>query len=336
MATFEQRTSSWWQAKVRRKGQPTQSKTFEKKSDAEAWARAIESEIDKGAFVSRNLAERTMLKDIIKRFQEEFAPHHYRTREDQHESWKTQLRHLERVLGDYAIVAITSPVVAKYRDDRLKLVSGATVKKELNMLSKVLTVSMQEFGIPLPFGNPVSTIRKPKESKSRDRRLNAEEFERLKTECDKSRNPWMAFAVSLAVETAMRQGELLSLEWQHVDQKRRLAHLVDEDKIKNGERRSVPLSSAAIATIKKMPPSVSGKVLPIRRMTLASSFRSACARAKITNFRFHDLRHEALSRLAERGDFSMLEMAAISGHKTLQMLKRYTHLQAELLAKKLG
>lgn len=143
-------------------------------------------------------------------------------------------------------------------------------------------------------------------------------------------------ARKLAVETAMRQGELLSLPWPRVDMKRRLALLVDPEKIKNEEPRAVPLSSAAIKVLKGLPRSVSGLVLPVERLTLYHAFRYACDRAKIESFTFHDLRHEALSRLAERGDFSVLEMAAVSGHKTLQMLKRYTHLQAEKLATKLG
>ena len=121
-----------------------------------------------------------------------------------------------------------------------------------------------------------------------------------------------------------------------IDAKRRLALLIDSEKIKNEEPRAVPLSSAAMAVLGDLPRSVSGIVLPVERLTLYHAFRYACLRANIKNFTFHDLRHEALSRLAERGDFSVLELAAVSGHKTLQMLKRYTHLQAEKLAQKLG
>ncbi|MBL0075798.1 MAG: site-specific integrase [Rhodocyclaceae bacterium] len=152
----------------------------------------------------------------------------------------------------------------------------------------------------------------------------------------KSRNPWLWSAVQLAVETAMRQGELLGLTWSQVDRKRKLILLLDPEKIKNEEPRAVPLSPAALELLDKLPRSTTGKVLPVERLTLYHAFSYACDRAKIKNFTFHDLRHEALSRLAERGDFSVLELAAVSGHKTLQMLKRYTHLQAERLADKLA
>ena len=127
MATFEQRESGWWQAKVRRKGHPGQSKTFETRKDAEAWARVIESEMDRGAFISRSTAERTTFKDIAKRFKEEFAPFHYRARKDEKEAWRTQVKHLTDELGDYSIAAITPQVVAQYRDDRLKVVQGSKI-----------------------------------------------------------------------------------------------------------------------------------------------------------------------------------------------------------------
>lgn len=117
---------------------------------------------------------------------------------------------------------------------------------------------------------------------------------------------------------------------------RQIALLLDPDKIKTGEPRAVPLSSGAIAALESLPRAIKGRVIPIDHMTLYKAFERACGRAGIEDYTWHDLRHEALSRLAERGDFTVLELAAVSGHKTLQMLKRYTHLQAENLAKKLG
>ena len=131
----------------------------------------------------------------------------------------------------------------------------------------------------------------------------------------------------------MRQGELLNLAWKDVDIKSRIAMLRET---KNGEARAVPLSSAAVTVLKSLPRNIKGLVFPIPRRTLYSAFWRACERAGIENLTFHDLRYEVLSRLAERGDFTVLELAAVSGHKTLQMLKRYTHLQATKLAEKMG
>jgi integrase len=204
------------------------------------------------------------------------------------------------------------------------------------MLSKLLDFAQGECGIALPRGNPVDRIRKPSEGRGRERRLTAEELEKLETEIRASRNPWIAAAFTFAVETAMRQGELLSLTWPQIDRQRRLALLMDTNKIKNAEPRAVPLSTKALAALDSLPRALHGPIFKVERMTLYHAFLYACRRAGIKDYTWHDLRHEALSRLAERGDFSVLELAAVSGHKTVQMLKRYTHLQAEALARKLG
>jgi integrase len=340
MATFEQRDSGWWQAKIRRKGQPNQSKTFQFKVDAEAWARDVENKMDRGIFVDRSEAEQTTFGKLIDRFEKEFAPHHYKVREDKKEAWRFQIARLKDELGDYSLAVLDQRLVAKYRDQRLKgkgedrpAVGESTVRKELYMLSKVIDFGQTECGITLPRGNPVDKIRKPSDGKARDRRLTTDEWKKVEAQCRKSRNIYLWPAVELAVETCARQGELLALTWRHVNLKRKLAHLPET---KNGEARSVPLSPRAVAVLEALPRSISGEVIPVQRMTLYHVFAAALKRAGVSEFTFHDLRHEGLSRLAERGDFSVLEMAAVSGHKTLQMLKRYTHLQAEKLADKLA
>jgi integrase len=292
--------------------------------------------MDRGVFQVRENSERSSFSDITMRFKEDFAPFHYRKREDGKEAWRTQVEHLRRELGKYSIPALTAIVVAQYRDKRLKSVGSSTVKKELDMLSKILTIASKEFGIVLPNGNPVANVRKPKDAPSRTRRLVGKEEELLIKECTASRNQWLLPAVQLAIETAMRQGEILSLEKRNIDYKRKLALLLDPGKIKNGEARAVPLTSKAIAILKELPKTKEIVAFPVQRITLFHAFSAACKRAKIKDLTFHDLRHEAISRLAERGDLSVLELSAISGHKTLQMLKRYTHLQAETLANKLG
>lgn len=339
MATVRQAKSGFWQAIVRRKGYPAQSKTFEKKAEAELWAAVTESEIGRGVFQSASEAERTIFKDLVDRFKTEFAPHHYKPREDEKEAWRFQLARLVDFFGAYSLSAIDQKLVAAFRDTRLAgskdraAVGESTVRKEIFMLSKVLDFAQQECGILLPRGNPVDKVRKPSESRGRDRRLTATEMAALENEVRKSRNVWLQPAFKLALATAMRQGELLALSWADVDLTRRLAMLYET---KNGETRAAPLSSAAVDVLKNMPRSVHGRVIPQGRMTLFHAFHAAVKRAGITDYTWHDLRHEALSRLAERGDLSVLELAAVSGHKTLQMLKRYTHLQAESLAQKLG
>lgn len=333
MATIRKKGDYQWHVQIRKKGFPTITKTFPTRTDADNWATVKESEMVRGLYTDSSEAERTTVGDLIDRFVKEFAPHHYRQRDDKKEAWRYQCAHLKDAMGKYSLSALDQKLVAKYRDGRQKSVSESTVRKELYLLSKVLRFGETEAGIMLPRGDPVSKIRKPADGRARDRRLTSEEWNKLEIECKASRNIYLWPAVELAVETAMRQGELLGLRWGNVDLNRNTAFL---EVTKNGEARAVPLSSRAVAVLNGLPRSINGNALPVQRMTLYHVFHAAVVRAGIKDFTFHDLRHEAMSRLAERGDFSVLELAAVSGHKTLQMLKRYTHLQAEKLAKKMG
>lgn len=346
MANFRKRESGLWQATVRMSGHPSQSKTFDRKIDAEIWARKIEADINKGVFQSASDAEKTSLADLIDRFKKEYAQFHYRKREDKKEAWRFQLARIESQLGKYSLAAIDQKVVGAYRDlrragnSKMKAVGDSTVRKEIFMLSKLMKFAQIECGILLPRGNPVNNVRKPSEGKGRDRRLTKEEFACLEAEIKKSRNKFLHPAFQFAIETAARQNEILSLTWGNVYLDRKYAILKET---KNGEERAAPLSSKAIEVLNALPkPQPSGKFnpsdrpFPINRTCLLSVFRYARQRAQIQDFTWHDLRHEAMSRLSEKNDFSILELASISGHKTLQMLKKYTHLQAEKLAAKMG
>lgn len=346
MANFRKRESGLWQATVRMTGYPSKSKTFERKIDAEIWARKIEADIDRGIFQNSSDAEKATLADMIDRFKNEYAPFHYRKREDKKEAWRFQLARLDTLLGKYSLAAIDNKIVGVYRDLRLAgnkqmkmdAVGDSTVRKEIFMLSKLMKFAQIECGILLPRGNPVDNVRKPSEGKGRERRLTKEEFARLETEIKRSRNKLLYPAFQFAIETAARQNEILSLTWGNVNLERKFALLKDT---KNGEERAAPLSSKAIEVLNALPKPLAkvnptDRPFPIDRTCLLSVFRYACQRAKIQDFTWHDLRHEAMSRMSERNDFSMLELASISGHKTLQMLKKYTHLQAEKLAAKMG
>ncbi len=345
MGSIVLRENGSWQAKVRRFGAPDKSKTFATKTAAQAWLRQVERELDMGLVVSRSAAERTTLGQLIERFKAEFAPHHYRATTYVH-----KLGHIERRLGRYSLAALTPELVANYRDARLNdpdprytrrvgaapKVSGATVKTELDLLGKVLDVSQKEFSITLPMGNVARSIRKPRDAAARDLRLSREQFDQLLLECSRSNNPLLRSAVDLSIHTAMRQGELLGLEWADVHLSERIIYLRET---KNGEPRAVPLSTAAIDVLSALPrsdPRGKGKVFGMEKQTLYTAFKAACRRAGVPDFRWHDLRHEALSRLGERGDLSVFELGSISGHKTLKLLTRYTHIDAGRLAAKLG
>lgn len=278
MATIRKRGEYSYEVQIRRRGYPSICQTFEYRANAEKWARRIESELERGLWCDSSAAESTTVAELIKRFQEEYAPFHYRQREDKKEAWRFQCARLSAGLGKYSLAVLDRKHVVKYRDDRLKEVGEATVRKELFMLSKILRFAQGECGITLPRGNPVDAIRKPADGKARDRRLTADEWAKLEQECQASRNVFLWPALRLSVETAMRQGELLSLEWKDIDRRRRVALLRDPDKIKNQEPRGVPLSSAALAALadlEKQPRDIKGRVFPVDRMTLYHAFMYA-------------------------------------------------------------
>ena len=339
MATIRKKGNFQWHVQIRRKGFPVTTKTLETEDAAIKWARDVESKMDKGIFFDRALAEQTTLSQHIDDFLKNHAPGEYKQRVDGKEAYKFQCKHLRKKLGAYCLAAIDQKVVSKYRDDRLKekwrgkLLSGSTVRKELYLLSALFVYAEKQCGIELPKGNPVLKVRMPKENKGRDRRLSDDEWKKLEAECRASRNRSLWPAVRLAIALGARQNEILSLHWKDVNKKRSIALLRET---KNGDDRAVPLSSEALAVLNELPIDIGGKVFKVERMTLYHAFVAALKRAGLTDYTFHDLRHESLSRLSERGDLSMLEIASISGHKTLKMLQRYTHLHAEKLAKKLG
>lgn len=356
MATFEQRASGYWQAKVRRKGLPVQSKTFARKVDAEAWARDVENKIDRGVFVDRREAETTTLAEALLRYEREVTVKKKAQRQEKNmiKAWLERKAFAARPLA-----ALRGSDFAAFRDERLKAVASQTVRHELKLIAHLYSIASKEWGLAVE--NPLRNIKMPPQGKSRERRLSAEEERFLLLAAEnsgardkngKSRaNVWVAPAIRFALATAMRQGEILALTWKNVDLKKRVALLEDT---KNGDRRVVPLSSAALAVLSRIPRTLRGPVFATTQEALQQSWKRALPRARrlyladcsaggreadpdfLVNLTFHDLRHEAISRLAERGDLSMLELAAVSGHKTMQMLRRYTHLQAEDLARKLG
>jgi integrase len=324
MATIVQRGPLQWQAKIRRKGFPMLTKTFDLKADAERWARKIEREMDAGEWRDTRLADGMTVSELIDRYRVEVTP---TKKGADREIFRLRVL-LRSKLASLSVSRVRSADVAEFRNQRTKDGASAnTVRNDLNTLSAVFEWARSELSFAVE--NPVRAVKKPSPGRGRERRLQSGEEQALLDAC----SPAMRALVVVALETGMRLGELCLIERQHVDLRRRVARLPDT---KNGSARDVPLSSAAVAAIQALPSALRGPVFGIASRSATVMFSRTCKRAGIEGLRFHDLRHEALSRLAERGDFNVLELAAISGHKSLSMLKRYTHIEAEKLAKKLG
>ena len=327
MASFRQHGNGW-QARVRRKGTPDQTKSFLSLQDAQKWARSVEIKIDRGTYVDTSNAQRTTMADLIDRYIVEVLPSMKGEKED-----RIRLNAVKRHPACKMCLAnLTPTVMGQYRDERLTKISAGTVIRELAYFSSIINHARREWGISIE--NPIRMVRKPQSPQGRNRILSATEKQALLVAVKPSgrRNVWLEPVVKLALETAMRRGELLSLRWSNIDLKRRTALL---EITKNGERRIVPLSSNAVEILNNLPRHIGGEVFPVSACALAAMFDRAVTRAELLNFRFHDLRHTAITELAKKLP-NLLELSAVSGHKSLKMLQRYYHPNAEELAKKLG
>lgn len=247
------------------------------------------------------------------------------------QSDKSRIKTLIEAFGEYRLASLSSTQVAKFRDQRLKVVGPQSVIHEINLLNRVLKTATMDWGIALPGGLPTAQVRKPAKPRGRDRRVTEEEIIKI---LEITGSAELRTIVTLAVETGMRRSELALLGWEEIDLKKQTAHL---PKTKTDVPRTVPLSKAAIKTLKDFGTQKEGRVFELQAASMSQAFDRACElhRANITGVRFHDLRHEATSHLFEKG-LNVMEVAEITGHKTLDMLKRYTHLRATDLVKKLG
>ncbi len=324
MASINKRGPHQFQAQVRRKGYNTQTRTFETKREADAWATSVESEMNRGVFVDRSEAERTTFGEALDRYASEVT--------SEKRGWETEMHRIRALkkhpLAARSLASLRAVDFAKYRDERLKECSPATVKRELVIISHVFSTARKDWSLPVE--NPITDIRKPRAAKHRERRLLADEQARLLAAAEESKAATLAFCITLAYETGMRAGELVKLQWHQIDLPNRVIHL---DITKNGDSRVVPLSEAAAAAIQALPRQIHGGRLTsfYDSRGLSAAFRRACERAGIQGLRFHDLRHEAASRLAPH--MSAATLAKVMGWKTIQMAMRYYNpTAAELVA----
>lgn len=329
MASFQKRSGAW-RAVIRKKGFPTQTATFDTKSEAQAWAADIETAMTRGRFRALDEAERTTLTQAMDRFEREVLSS-LRSR-----TYPSHLKRIKQHLGRQPLAALTPSLIAQYRDACIaEGLSHQTVKHDLNFISRMFNTALMDWFIALPYGNPVAQIRKPALPAGRERRVSEQEETALLEAADRYGGN-IAPIIRFALATAMRRGELAAMKWTHVDMQRRVLTIPLS---KNGERRYIPLSKAAMAALNSMPRRLDGTVWGMHYDAITKAFvrirdRSIKANPSLQGLRFHDLRHEATSRLFERG-LSIADVGSITGHKDWKMLRRYTHLRPDDLAKKL-
>jgi integrase len=325
MATIRRRGDSW-QAQVRRAGYEPQTRTFARREDAQRWARSVEFDLDRqprGTPVQNGSSQ--TLGELLARYEAEITP---LKRSNDRE--RDKIRVIKRsTINNIKITDLRASHIRQYRDDRLKIVKPATAKRELAIIRHCISVAIGEWGLELG-RNPGKDIVVKNADQARSRRLSKIEFERLTAELDRSSVWYLKPIVVLALETGMRRGEILAIRKQDVKIEDRLLHIPHS---KNGSARTIPLTKRAFDLIMDL--KTTDPVFPIKVSTLRQSWKRLTNTANLDDFRFHDLRHEALSRFAELG-LSISEISLISGHKTAQMLFRYTHARADIVAKKLA
>jgi len=322
-----------YRVQVRLKGHPIQSATFSRKTDAKRWAQQTESAIREGRHFKTAESKKHTVGQLIDRYILNVLP----TKPKSQKKQTAQLTWWKKQLGAYSLADIRPALIAEVRDRlaRERTIRGskrssATVVRYMAALSHAFTIAVREWG--WLEANPMSKVTRPKESRGRVRFLSDSERPRLLQACKASNNRYLYPIVVLALSTGMRQGEIMNLTWADVDLKRKQITLHDT---KNGERRVAPLAGHALtlltrlAKIKRIDtnllfPSLSPQK-PQNPFDIRHPWLRAVDKAIIKNFRFHDLRHSTASYLAMNGA-SLAEIAEVLGHKTLQMVKRYSHL----------
>ncbi|MER9095911.1 site-specific integrase [Mesorhizobium sp. M0700] len=336
MATLRKRNGRW-QVQVRRQGFPTQSRSFLSKADANEWARAIERQHDRHELGLDRKALRSMtLADLVTRYRDEVVP------KKKGSAVETILlnRFLRHPICQKALYGLSTADFAAYRDQRLKEpkhrsdkpVTPKSLKRELSPLSHMFRHAVVEWEIPVR--NPLDGLKLKVTDNKRERRLHAGELERLLEGTKRGRNKLIAPIILFALETAMRRGEILSIQFRHVDFER-LSLVIPE--AKSGYSRTIPLTKRAIsilATVRAEDVKPTDLTFPVTPIAMRLQWDRLTKRAEIDDLNFHDLRHEAISRLFELG-LTIPEVASISGHRTFAQLMRYSHASQEAVRAKL-
>jgi integrase len=344
MGTLQKRPNGSYTAKIRRKGFPQLSATFATRCEAEAWMAKQEAAIGARIATARAIEDQKRIAadcapryqvfaDLIRRYLITVTP----TKRAAAEEAIRLSGLLKHSIVFCPLQGLTIRRVAEWRDERMQKVSGSTVNRDMNLLGHVIETAKGEWEIPFEV-NPFRQVRRPRQGAPRERRLSKTEEAALLEACTATHNPYVIPIIIVALETAMRRGEIVGLEWERVHLPKRAVQLTHT---KTGKARPVPLSRRAIATLSALrPPTANGaepkgSVFPgLTPNALKLAFRRAVERAGIADFHFHDLRHEAISRLFEKG-LAVMDVASISGHQDVRMLRRYTHLNVEDLAEKL-
>jgi integrase len=337
MASITQRNSSF-RVRIYRKDLPAITNTFPSKQEALKWARLIEVQLEQGTYVEETpqhpIRADISFSDAVEKYLETHGIHKANYRSE-----SGILRILSKRWSDRKLSSIVKQDVAQLKNDLYKLGrASSTINHYLNAISQLFKLANNEWGHIIP--NPTEGVARALEPSGRMKRLLPADEQLLLQFCKRSCCKHLSEIVIIASETGMRCGEILSMRWEDVDFTNRRVLL---RRTKNGDSRQVPLSTRAKDALESIYKPDEVIVFPYQHWKMRRHFNTAVNKAKsahkgvqnpFTGLRFHDLRHEALSRLSDKG-LNVIELAHISGHRTLSMLRRYTHPCHETLLNKL-
>ncbi len=323
-----------WRAVVRIKGYPSVCSHWDRKQEAEDWAQDVERQIKTGQFKLELHNKIHTFSDLVNRYKQDGALEHHRSADD-------TLRHLEywksRFL-DFALVHLTPELLGKERQLLLDIPTTkgikrtpSTVNRYMASLSSILSYAAQRLNWLNE--NPVFRLIKLKENPGRDRVLSEDEITRLLSAAKESKSPYLYCIILLALTTGARQGEILNLEWRHIDFQNRIANIKET---KNGRPRSIALCDPVIEELRSLyelrnpqKPLVFASKTAFGRIDIKKSWQQALKRANIKNCRAHDMRHTFCTYAAAHGA-SNLQLQTATGHRTLNMLLQYTHMDVKV------
>ena len=361
MATIRQKSPGRWHVQIRRSGWPNQTKTLATKREAQAWARDVEGDMDRSAFVDRSAAERETLADVVQRFQVEVT-----AKRNSPESVASENYRIDRFLREEQWIShismsnLRAEHVERYRDARLRArpsrgkaegrgaikvtsknlaqnLSPGTVKKELTLLSSAIKHSKRRLSLEQNVAD-ASNVKRPVVNDEREVRLSADEMQSLLKECRAAKNPYLAPVVEFAFETGARRGNILKLTWKDVDFDKSTAVLRGIKNSRNPDKivnLTIGLSPRALEIIMEQPRKLNDRVFPVSKDAIKSAYNRARERAGLKHFRYHDSRHERISSLVEAGWSDTVVMAQ-TGHRDPRSLARYANLRKQFLADELG
>jgi integrase len=330
MAMIRQRGKSW-QATVKRKGYPNQVKTFTSKAPAAAWARKTETSMDNGSWIDTRAQDSHIIDHII----DQLIYSYTRFGLEVCGPKLGQLNMLKRHFQGQSIHDLTADDILDFAADRRKEVAASTLQYQIYYFKQALTHSRIRTEVDA-IDIAITELKKKKiimGSEERDRRLEKGEYELLMGAVGPQRSRYLAAAIDIAIESGMRQGEIHALKWSMIDFDKGLITLWRKNKHAEGGKKKaiIPLLKGVREALVRHQ-NVLGKADVLFEVKRAASISDAFAKLRkkvgIYDMHFHDLRHEAISRLFESG-MSVAQVRLISGHSSFDQLSRYVNLRPE-------